>query len=116
MRRLVAVLLLVLVSVSGCVFNCVWGSNVNAKETRQMPVFEQLDVRSGVRYSIELNNNNTYAVTVEGDDNLVALLKTEVINKTLIIGENRTCVLPKAGLKVKIHMPNSTISRALKGE
>jgi hypothetical protein len=83
MKRTLIFLSLALVALSGCKFGNVRGSGTMRLERRDVPAFTAVDV-SGA-YDVEIVAQKEQSLEVEGDDNLLPLIKTEVRDGVLRI-------------------------------
>src|SRR5436309_12884743 len=72
---------LMLLVLSGCKFNKVSGSGAMKLDKRSVPAFTAVDI-SGA-YEVEIVVQKEQSVEIEGDDNLLHLIKTEVKNGVL---------------------------------
>jgi Putative auto-transporter adhesin, head GIN domain len=93
-----AVLITLLVIVSCNVIGEIGNGNV-VKEERKVSSFNAIEV-SGA-FDVELVQGTAIAVTVEADDNLMDLIRTEVRGNTLVI-ENKKPIAHSKSLKVYI--------------
>lgn len=89
-------------SVSFDVGKKIEGSGTPASEKRDLRDFDSVDV--GGVFEVEIIAGKEYSVTVEGDDNLLQFIKTEVKGSDLNISLNKR-VSAKTPLKVKITAP-----------
>jgi hypothetical protein len=85
--KLVALALVVLIALSGCV----QGSGNVVTEERQVGEIEKVEL-SGIG-RLEITQGDSTSLTVEADDNLMQYIKTETVNDTLEISL-RSKVLP----------------------
>ena len=79
------------------------GSGKTAVETRDVTGFTGVDV--GGVFQVEITAQKDFSVQIEGDDNLVPLVKTEVRGGILRI-ETGQRVSPSNALRVRISAPN----------
>ncbi len=85
-RLILAMLLLFVMQLSGaCVINpfAVEGSGKQISEDRQVSAFKAIDISGG--FEVELIQSEAESLTIEADDNLMKLIKTEVMNGELKI-------------------------------
>lgn len=80
-------------------FNQVSGSGKASTATRSVPEFTRLSIESSVDAVVKIGTPQS--VVVEGDDNLLANVRTEVRNGTLVIDTDKS-FSTKIGLKVQI--------------
>jgi len=80
----------------------VQGSGTAKNEKREVSGFKQ--VAAGGAITLEIVAQKDFSVEVEADDNLLALIKTEVSGDTLKISSEER-ISPKTKILVKISMP-----------
>lgn len=78
------------------------GSGVAAKDSRQVPAFEQLRVNGA--FAVEVELGPAPSVRVEADDNIVPLISTEVEGDALVIS-SRQSMHTSGQLKVWVTTP-----------
>ena len=78
MKKLIALLLLVTPFVASCGFHAsrVVGSGQRVRQKRDIPAFTS--IRSEGAYQIEVVSQQALSLEVEGDDNLMPIIRTEV--------------------------------------
>lgn len=104
MRR-VAIFLALAVGLAGCKFGSFsskTGSGNMKVEKRTVPAFSSVDI-SGA-YDVEIVVRDEQSLEIEGDDNLLPLIKTEVKDGVLKIG-NTQSISTKRNLRVRISSP-----------
>lgn len=79
------------------------GSGTAATETRQVEAFSEIDV--GGNFQVEVEVGPAQQVTVEADDNLLALIETNVSGETLKIRTSKS-VRTKVEPKITITVPS----------
>ena len=97
--------LLVLLALGGCRFDDfhkTTGSGTMKLEKRNVPAFTAVDI-SGA-YDVEIIVQKEQSLEIEGDDNLLPLIKTEVRNGVLAIN-NEKGFNTKHTLRVRISVP-----------
>jgi len=94
--------LLLLLALNGCSFNRTTGSGAMKLEKRDVPAFKALDI-SGA-YEVEIVAQKEQSLEIEGDDNLLPLIKTEVNDGVLSIS-NEKSFSTKHKLRVRISLP-----------
>lgn len=99
MKRTIIFLSLVLLTLSGCKFGQVTGSGTMRLEKRDVSTFTAVDI-SGA-YDVEIVAQKDQSLEIEGDDNLLPLIKTEVKNGVLNI-YNEKSFNTKHKLRVRI--------------
>lgn len=106
MKRAILFLSLMLLALGGCSFDSFHktsGSGTMKLEKRNVPAFAALDI-SGA-YDVEVVVQKEQSLELEGDDNLLALIRTEVNNGVLEI-KNEKSFSTKNKLRVRISVPN----------
>jgi Putative auto-transporter adhesin, head GIN domain len=91
MKRTILFLSLVLVAVGGCKLDSLRstsGSGTMRLEKRDVPAFTAVDI-SGA-YEVEIVAQKEQSLEIEGDDNLLPLIKTEVKNGVLVINNDKS--------------------------
>jgi hypothetical protein len=96
-------LALLLLAPSGCKFDRTSGSGKMKLEKREVPAFKALDI-SGA-YDVEIVVQQEQSLEIEGDDNVLPLIKTEVQGGVLSIN-NEKSFSTKNKLRVRISVPS----------
>ena len=105
MSRLLAFALLASIPALGCGISIDWdgpsvaGSGVVTSQNRSVPAFDKIDI--GGEYEVVVRVGATRSVVLEGDDNLLPLLRTEVRNGTLHI-ESEEDLRPREEIRIEI--------------
>ena len=102
MKRTILFLSLMLLALGGCKFDSfskTTGSGTMKLEKRNVPAFAAVDI-SGA-YEVEVVVQKEQSLEIEGDDNLLPLIKTEVNNGVLEI-KNEKSFSTKSKLRVRI--------------
>jgi len=99
MKKAILFLSIALLMLSGCKWDRVAGSGTSKIDKRSVPAFTSVDI-SGA-YEVEIVAQKGQSVEIEGDDNLLALIKTEVQNGVLEI-RNEKSISTKNKLRVRI--------------
>lgn len=103
MKRTILCLSLMLFTLSGCkLFGHATGSGTMKLEKRTVPAFTALNI-SGA-YEVEIVAQKEQSLEIEGDDNLLPLIKTEVRNGVLEI-DNEKSFNTKNKIRVRISAP-----------
>jgi Putative auto-transporter adhesin, head GIN domain len=107
MKKIVLCLMLTLAAcgceIAGKVANHVHGSGVKKTEKRNVPEFDSLSVDGA--YEVAIQSGKSREVQIEGDDNLLPLVVTEVENGRLVV-KNEGSFNSKTPLKLLITVPN----------
>ena len=88
MKKAALFLSLMLLMLSGCKFNKVSGSGAMKLDKRSVPAFTAVHI-SGA-YEVEIVVQKEQSLEIEGDDNLLPLIKTEVKNGVLEISNEKS--------------------------
>ena len=107
MKKAVLFLSLTMLMLSGCKFNKVSGSGAMKLDKRSVPAFKSVDI-SGA-YEVEIVAQKEQSVEIEGDDNLLPLIKTEVKNGVLEI----TAPVAAAALPRRIEIRTTPLSKQI---
>ncbi|HEX8888162.1 MAG TPA: head GIN domain-containing protein [Pyrinomonadaceae bacterium] len=99
MKKATLLLSLALFMLSGCKWDRVSGSGATKIDKRSVPAFTSVDI-SGA-YEVEIVAQKGQSVEIEGDDNLLPLIKTEVRDSVLEIS-NEKSISTKNKLRVRI--------------
>jgi len=101
------VLLIILASVAvGCrnlIHDGVAGSGNRVKEKRTVPGFTSISTEGA--YDIQVVAGSTASLEIEGDDNILPLISTEVSNNVLHIKSKRS-ISPRKTISLKISVAN----------
>jgi hypothetical protein len=106
MKATILFLSLIVLTLSGCRFGGfgkTTGSGTMKLEKRNLPAFNAVEI-SGA-YDVEIVVQKEQSLEVEGDDNLLPLIKTEVKNGVLSIN-NEHSFSTKHKLRVRISLPS----------
>jgi hypothetical protein len=106
MKRTILFLSLMLLALGGCKFDSLSktsGSGTMKMEKRELPAFAAVDV-SGA-FEVEIVVQPQQSVEIEGDDNLLPLIKTEVKNGVLVINHEQS-FSTRHKLRVRISAPD----------
>lgn len=94
------------VLLSACAFAQTAGNGVSREDTREVADFKGVEVGAGLKARVTVGPK---AVRVTGDENLVALVRTEVVDGTLEVGlKEGTRVRGTSGLRIIISSPQVT--------
>jgi len=99
MKKSALIVSLALIVLSGCKFDRVRGSGATKIDKRSVPAFTAVDI-SGA-YEVEIAAQKEQSVEIEGDDNLLPLIKTEVRDGVLEIS-NEKSLSTKNKLRLRI--------------
>ena len=105
MKRFVLLIILTSFAV-GChhgVFHQVAGSGNRQKQMRQVPPFTGISTEGA--FEIEVVSQKPLSLEIEGDDNILPLVSTDVSNNVLHI-KNRRGYSVTEPIKLTIHVPN----------
>ncbi len=91
---------------SACAFAQTSGNGVSREEAREVPDFSGVAVGHGLRAEVKVGPKS---VRISGDENLLALVRTEVVDGTLKVSlERNRRVRTSSGLRVFISSPQVT--------
>lgn len=79
------------------------GSGVSKVEKRNVPAFTSIEL-SGA-FEVEITAQKDLSVEIEGDDNILPLITTEVKGGVLTVGNSKS-ISTKSKLRLKISVPN----------
>jgi hypothetical protein len=105
LRPVLPALLVALTALAGCGISVDWngpavaGSGVTTSQTRAVPAFDRIDI--GGAYDVVVRVGATRSVVLEGDDNLLPLVRTEVRDGTLHI-ESEKDLRPREDIRIEI--------------
>lgn len=106
MKRTVLYLLLIIALSGGCKYigkgDATSGSGVMKTEQRSIPAFTALDIHGA--YEVEITAQKEQRVEIEGDDNLLLLIKTEVKGNVLTVGNDQG-ITTRGKLRLRISVP-----------
>ena len=102
MKKAILFLSLTALVLSGCNFSRKTGSGALKAEKRSVPAFNAVDI-SGA-YEVEITAQKEQGVEIEGDDNILPLIKTEVRNGVLEI-YNEKAFSTKNKIRLRISAP-----------
>jgi Putative auto-transporter adhesin, head GIN domain len=107
MKKIALCLILALAAcgceIAGKVANHVHGSGVKKTEKRDVPDFDSLSVNGA--YDVVVQSGKSREVQLEGDENLLPLISTEVENGQLVV-KNDSSFNSRTGLRLLISVPN----------
>src|SRR5205085_9782709 len=99
LKKAALFLSLTLLMLSCCKFNKVSGSGAMKLDKRSVPAFTAVDI-SGA-YEVEIVAQKEQSFEIEGDDNLLPLIKTEVRDGVLVV-KNDKSISSKSKLRLRI--------------
>jgi hypothetical protein len=99
MKKATLFLSFALLILSGCKFGGVTGSGASKVDKRSVPAFTAVDI-SGA-YEVEIVAQKEQSFEIEGDDNLLPLIKTEVRDGVLVV-KNDKSISSKSKLRLRI--------------
>ncbi len=86
MKRYFLIAATLIVLFSGCSLMGIQGSGIRVSEVRDLNVFTSLELEAAVNVNITFGDSQS--VTITGDDNLLRIIKTNVVNGELIIRQS----------------------------
>ena len=100
-----AVGLMILLGLSACAERRVVGSGVMTTETRDVHGFREVSL-SGVG-ALTIQHGDQESLVIEGEDNIVSIIETEVVGERLTIGFDRPAtVIPTKALRYRLTVVN----------
>jgi hypothetical protein len=106
MKSLRVALIVPAVLLSACAFAQTAGNGVSREDNREVADFKGVEVGAGLKARVTVGPK---AVRVTGDENLVALVRTEVVDGTLEVGlKDGARVRGTSGLRILISSPQVT--------
>jgi hypothetical protein len=96
-------LLISLLLSSGCYADAIRGSGKSAKESRDLPAFDSVEVGSGIHLTV--TTGPLQKVLVEADDNVLPLVETRVSDGRLQIGFRRHNLWNSGDVNVTVQQP-----------
>ena len=105
LRPLLPALLVTLTALPGCGISVDWngpavaGSGVTTSQTRSVPAFDRIDI--GGAYDVAVRVGAARSVVLEGDDNLLPLVRIEVRGGTLRIDSEKD-LRPREDIRIEI--------------
>jgi len=109
MKRIAIVLALLLLGLSGCHHGGVRGSGVRKSEKRDLPSFTAIET-SGA-FEVQVNCQKPASFEIEGDDNILPLIKTEVRNGVLRVSSTKS-YNTSMPISLRITVPDLTSVRS----
>lgn len=101
-----AVLIVLIAFAAGChhgIFNQVAGSGKRQKQTREVPPFTGISTEGA--FNIEVVSQQPLSLEIEGDDNILPLVSTDVSSNVLHIKSQRSYSVSEP-IRLKINVPN----------
>lgn len=87
MKRIAIVLAALLLGLLGCHFGGVHGSGVRKTEQRNLPTFTAIETTGA--FVVQVNCQKPPSFEIEGDDNILPLIQTEVRNGVLRVSSTK---------------------------
>jgi hypothetical protein len=94
---------------------CTTGSGNVVTESREVGEFDRIEVSSGIAVELFIEAGSTAQVTTHFDDNLQDMIRTEVVDGTLIIEADGSFTVTGSGRMVEVEMPSLTALAASGG-
>ncbi|HUP17490.1 MAG TPA: DUF2807 domain-containing protein [Acidimicrobiia bacterium] len=98
--------LLGLLLLTAIVAACTTGSGNLVTETREVGEFDRIDVSSGIAVELFIEAGSPTQVTTHFDDNLQDMIRTEVVDGTLIIEADGSFTVTGSGRMVEVEVPS----------
>lgn len=109
---------LVLIGLSSTFAACgigIQGSGVRQTETRELPAFTRIDAggMGQLAVTVDVSAGDSVALEVEGDDNVVPLVSTEVIDGELVVRlDTDSAIYDTIPLRLRVTIPALTHLRS----
>ena len=103
MKKLLMLSLVSIMAFSSCNWHRIHGNGTIKSESRDVPAFEAITCDGG--YEVQIDCQAKQSLTIETDENLLPLVKTEVHNKTLHI-YTKGFLLPSNRIRIAASVPN----------
>ncbi|MDY7233165.1 head GIN domain-containing protein [Hyalangium rubrum] len=98
---------------SACAFAQTVGNGVSREDSRQVEDFDGVSVSQGLKAQVKVGPKE---VRVSGDENLVALVRTEVVDGKLVVRlEKNSRIRSTSGLRITLSSPKITSVEASGG-
>jgi hypothetical protein len=105
MKKLLMLSFIGIVTLSSCNWHRIRGNGSIKTEPRDIPAFEAITCDGS--YEVQIDCQAKQSLTIEADENLLPLIKTEVHNKTLRI-YTKGFLLPSNRIRIAVSIPNIT--------
>ena len=87
--------------------SCIDGNGYRITETRDLDVFEQIQING--EFDIDIDTGSNYSVKIQSDENLMDVIVTHVSgNKLIIESRNGTCLRPSSPIEMIVTVPYVT--------
>ena len=103
MKKLLLLSLVSILTLSSCNWHRIHGNGSIKTETRDVPAFEAITCDGG--YEVQIDCQAQQSLSIETDENLLPLVKTEVRNKTLHI-YTKGFLLPSNRIRIAASVQN----------
>ena len=103
MKKLLILSIVGIISLSSCNWHRIHGNGSIKTESRDIPAFEAVTCDGS--YEVQINCQAQQSLSIETDENLLPLVKTEVHNKTLHI-YTKGILLPSNRIRIAASIPN----------
>ena len=105
MKKLILLSLISIFALTSCDWNRIRGNGSIKTETRDVAAFEAITCDGG--YEVQIDCQQKQSVTIETDENLLPLVKTEVHSNTLRV-YTKGMLLPTNRIRITVSIPNIT--------
>ena len=100
---LLMLIIMSIIIITSCVsMNSIKGSGIIVSENRELTNFNSIKLLGSI--DVNINSSDNYHCTISGDDNLIHLIKTEVLHNNLQISINKSYSSTE-GLVVNVNAP-----------
>jgi hypothetical protein len=105
MKKLIVFSLVSLFALTSCNWHRIHGDGSIKTETRDVAAFEAVTCDGG--YEVQIDCQRTQSLTIETDENLLPLVKTEVHDRTLHV-YTKGMLFPTNRIRLAVSVPNIT--------
>lgn len=106
MRRIaICLTALLLLALGGCHFGGVRGSGVRKTEKRDLPAFNAIETTGA--FEVQVSCQKSPSFEIEGDDNILPLIQTEVRNDVLRVSSHKSFNTQQP-ISIRISVPDLT--------
>lgn len=109
MNKIAILLFSLLLVLGGCHFGGVRGSGVRKTEKRDVPTFTAIETTGA--FEVQVNCQKPVSLEIEGDDNLLPLIQTEVRNGVLRVSNTKS-YNTSMPISLRITVPDLTSVRS----
>jgi biopolymer transport protein ExbD len=105
MKKMIAIAVIGIFTLTSCQWQRIRGDGSIKTETRDVAAFEAISCDGG--YEVQIDCQEKQSLSIETDENLLPLIKTEVHNKTLHV-YTKGMLFPSNRIRIAVTVPNLT--------